>query len=264
VPARTPGSLGINDHADPNVTSLLGDTPGVLGHNDHADVGLPSPSSPAGAARLSDGTPVSPGSDGKLLEQGAGAFIDPDYADNTDSVGDGFCVPLVQLNTQVGRTTTWRAGPKLGAIPRPLLVAGTAIATFNRNNVYESHERGNHAAFFVKYDNQNGQEGIVIYDQYREWPDKLLKSIHKLEESEQGLKELTKTALGPDLKKTTQALDVVREQVKLTKKDMETSFPEVDSKGRRFKRKNPSERFIPFGHKGSPSNDASAFSVITH
>lgn len=30
-PARTPGSLGINDHADPNAWSFLGDTPGPVG-----------------------------------------------------------------------------------------------------------------------------------------------------------------------------------------------------------------------------------------
>ncbi|HEX8091325.1 MAG TPA: hypothetical protein VF762_20890, partial [Blastocatellia bacterium] len=34
-PARTPGSMGINDQGDPNVTSLLGNTPGPLGVNDH-------------------------------------------------------------------------------------------------------------------------------------------------------------------------------------------------------------------------------------
>jgi len=37
TPARTVGTLGINDHADTNVTSLKGDTPGTTGINDHAD-----------------------------------------------------------------------------------------------------------------------------------------------------------------------------------------------------------------------------------
>jgi hypothetical protein len=37
VPPRTPGPLGINDHADPNVTSLLGDTPSSVGLRDWAD-----------------------------------------------------------------------------------------------------------------------------------------------------------------------------------------------------------------------------------
>jgi len=40
-PARTHGPLGINDQADPNVTSLLGDTPGPLGIMDYADPTLP-------------------------------------------------------------------------------------------------------------------------------------------------------------------------------------------------------------------------------
>ena len=36
VPARTPGSLGIKDAADPNVDSDIGDTPGPIGFNDAA------------------------------------------------------------------------------------------------------------------------------------------------------------------------------------------------------------------------------------
>jgi hypothetical protein len=37
VPARTPGPLGVNDHADPNVAAYLGDTPGPMGIGDFAD-----------------------------------------------------------------------------------------------------------------------------------------------------------------------------------------------------------------------------------
>jgi hypothetical protein len=40
VPARTPGSLGVNDQADPNVQSLLGDTPGPVGYFDLGDPGV--------------------------------------------------------------------------------------------------------------------------------------------------------------------------------------------------------------------------------
>jgi hypothetical protein len=39
-PAETPGPLGLNDQADPNVFSFLGDTPGPLGINDYADPDL--------------------------------------------------------------------------------------------------------------------------------------------------------------------------------------------------------------------------------
>ena len=35
--ARTPGPLGLNDQADPNHCTLLGDSPGVLGIQDYAD-----------------------------------------------------------------------------------------------------------------------------------------------------------------------------------------------------------------------------------
>ena len=34
--------MGLNDHADPNMTNLLGDTPGPLGLNDHAEPNLRS------------------------------------------------------------------------------------------------------------------------------------------------------------------------------------------------------------------------------
>jgi hypothetical protein len=38
---RTPGPLGINDQADPNLTTLLGDTPGAVGWHDGAYPTLP-------------------------------------------------------------------------------------------------------------------------------------------------------------------------------------------------------------------------------
>lgn len=45
-PARTPGPLGINDQADPNAASFLGNTPGPVGVKDHGEsmeTYLPSP-----------------------------------------------------------------------------------------------------------------------------------------------------------------------------------------------------------------------------
>jgi len=37
-PARTPGPLGLNDQADPNVFSELGKTPGPTGLHDYAEL----------------------------------------------------------------------------------------------------------------------------------------------------------------------------------------------------------------------------------
>jgi Bacterial toxin homologue of phage lysozyme, C-term len=68
VPARTPGSLGLNDHGDPNITTQFGDTPGSLGVGDHADPNLPAASPTAGAAKLPDGTAIAPGLDGKAAK----------------------------------------------------------------------------------------------------------------------------------------------------------------------------------------------------
>ena len=63
IPARTCGPLGINDHADPNVTTCLGDTPGSLGLNDHGDpkwlMGCyPSREIPGSMVNVSEGVPL--------------------------------------------------------------------------------------------------------------------------------------------------------------------------------------------------------------
>jgi hypothetical protein len=68
IPARTPGALGINDQADPNLTTLLGDTPGSLGVCDWADPNLRlyTPADPYAdmMCRADDGTAISRGFDG--------------------------------------------------------------------------------------------------------------------------------------------------------------------------------------------------------
>ncbi|MET0383794.1 MAG: hypothetical protein ABW032_10280 [Burkholderiaceae bacterium] len=73
--AQTPGPLGLNDHGDPNVTTLLGDTPGPLGRNDAGDVTLGKSTLGAAigtAASTAAGTPIAIGAD-----RAAPAFKDP-------------------------------------------------------------------------------------------------------------------------------------------------------------------------------------------
>ena len=67
-PALTPGPRGVNDATDPNRTTRLGDTQGSLGVTDHADQTLPPATGVAqqAPARLTDGTPVAAGSDGRM------------------------------------------------------------------------------------------------------------------------------------------------------------------------------------------------------
>src|SRR5262245_54257198 len=180
-------------------------------------------------------------------------FVDTSYASLTSSLGNGFCVPLVQRNTEVGNTGLWKKGTDMSS--RPAISAGTVIATFNAEGVYESKARGNHAAFFVKYDKQGGVDGIVIYDQYREWPDKEQKAIEELQKNQ--------TKLHASAGDKVAALAESAKKLAEAKKSLEAAYPEVDDKGRRFRRKKPGERFIPFG-KGSPSNNASSFSVVIH
>lgn len=69
-PARTPGPLGFNDHADPGITSLLGDTPGPLGWLDLADVTIASPISIAGRPPTSGASVVR--IDGVCFARGTG------------------------------------------------------------------------------------------------------------------------------------------------------------------------------------------------
>ena len=65
IPARTPGPTGVNDHADPNVTTRLGDTPGPVGVKDHADPTLPPlrAHNPSPVSQTGGGTPVAVGLD---------------------------------------------------------------------------------------------------------------------------------------------------------------------------------------------------------
>jgi hypothetical protein len=181
-------------------------------------------------------------------------FVDASYASITSSVGNGFCVPLVQLNTSVGQTATWRAGTAMTA--RPEIAAGTVIATFNAEGQYESKSRGNHAAFFVEYKTQNDVEGIIIYDQYREWPDKEQKAVTELEVQQQKLLTAPGGAKPEDA-------TVLAKKLADARKALEVAGPEVDDKGRRFRRKLPGKRFICFG-QGTVSNNANSYSVVVH
>ena len=181
-------------------------------------------------------------------------FVDPNYARIVDSVGNGFCVPLVQFTTSVGNTGTWKAGTAMKT--KPDIPAGTVIATFNADGIYESKARGNHAAFFVEYKSQNGIDGIVIYDQYREWPDKEQKVVTDLET------EQKKLLMNPGGAKPEDTAELGKKLVE-ARKALEAAAPEVDDKGRRFRRKLPGKRFIGFG-KGSVSNNADSYSIVIH
>jgi hypothetical protein len=205
----------------------------------------------ARTATATPGTVRGPAEAGTKEPEG---FVDASYASITSSVGNGFCVPLVQLNTSVGNTATWRAGTPMTA--KPEIAAGTVIATFNSEGRYESKSRGNHAAFFVEYTTQNGVEGIVIYDQYREWPDKEQKAVTELEVQQQKLLTTPGGASPQDAAAIAMRLADAR-------KALDVAGPEVDDKGRRFRRKLPGKRFIGFG-RGTLSNNANSYSVVVH
>lgn len=77
-------------------------------------------------------------------------------------VRNGTCVELIKAHApglQGLPTTRWREGKKvLGSTG---IVAGTAIATFV-NGRYPRHDTGNHAAFFLTYDD----DGIWVVDRW--------------------------------------------------------------------------------------------------
>jgi hypothetical protein len=82
--------MGVNDQADPNLTTLLGDTPGSLGVCDWADPNLRlyTPADPYAdmMCRADDGTPMSPGFDGaKALPAPAPATTAADYISLEDA-----------------------------------------------------------------------------------------------------------------------------------------------------------------------------------
>lgn len=66
TPGRTPGTLGLNDQADPNLCTLLADTPGTLGILDHASKDHPTILNISGGmlwntGRLKSGEVITPG-----------------------------------------------------------------------------------------------------------------------------------------------------------------------------------------------------------
>jgi len=74
IPARTPGPMGYNDQADPNVCTLLGDTPGPLGSMDYADPSLPRFGETVNLqiGRTADGISLSLGTGGQVSGNASG------------------------------------------------------------------------------------------------------------------------------------------------------------------------------------------------
>lgn len=80
--------------------------------------------------------------------------------ENTDKVGTGDCVPLVQIKAGAPVTSKWREGVKVRGNLR--ISKGTAIATFE-NGRYANRSTGNHAALYL---GQNAL-GILVMDQWK-------------------------------------------------------------------------------------------------
>jgi len=124
TPARTPGSLGVNDQGDPRLCTKLGDTPNCTGVRDGADFSLPAwnPENGVtqGPARASDGTalalpvtapaatPVDPVPWVKIAEDECRKFKGKDEKDIEKTTNYAKEVHTGQL-TLVGDTHPWCA-----------------------------------------------------------------------------------------------------------------------------------------------------------
>ncbi|MBB3194045.1 glycoside hydrolase family 19 protein [Roseateles terrae] len=111
LPARTPGTLGILDHGDPDVCTRLGDTPGSLGLFDHAFLDLPwlsqQPASGPLMCRAADGTPVTGGPAGadRITVEQLRKIFPKASKDLLQKVADelNFDLKLYGLNTRLRR-----------------------------------------------------------------------------------------------------------------------------------------------------------------
>ena len=86
-----------------------------------------------------------------MAKKGYRSYVDvetiPDV--NTSLVSTGSCASLVQHDTQVGQSTTWKAGEVMKG--NASIKQGTAIATFV-NGACPNNAHGNHAALHVSQD----------------------------------------------------------------------------------------------------------------
>lgn len=99
----------------------------------------------------------------KIGREKDGEYLSPDgVKPGTDREQ---CVVLVQkVLPGIGYSKSWQEGEKLKADGSLALQPGTAIATF-RDGQYPGESTGNHAAIFLKYDEEKGRKGIWVLDQ---------------------------------------------------------------------------------------------------
>ena len=92
-------------------------------------------------------------------------YVDPDPKRwiGTPSVGDGWCVALVQKATGAPQTSEWRPGDKVSGNPN--IKPGTAIATFEGSRYTNDTTGKSHAAIYVGQD----ATGIYVVDQYNKF-----------------------------------------------------------------------------------------------
>jgi hypothetical protein len=87
-------------------------------------------------------------------------YADVDKLENTDLVGNGQCVVLVQAFAKVPESKRWTEGDEV--LDNPSITKGTAIATFVKGK-YPNQDHDNHAALFISH----GAGGFWVMDQWK-------------------------------------------------------------------------------------------------
>ncbi len=97
----------------------------------------------------------------KLVRDWSGTWQGPNDAEKRQ------CVGLVKAAVpEIGATPNWREGEKIVGPGDPPLKPGTAIATFDKDGKYANISGESHAAIFLGYGTQGGQQGIHVLDQF--------------------------------------------------------------------------------------------------
>jgi hypothetical protein len=96
------------------------------------------------------------------------------FKDNKGTlIGNGECVTaVVNAIPSIGLTKDWIPGVAISEKEQPKLAKGTAIATFELDEKKKRLVYRGHAAIFVKYDEQDGRKGIVVWEQWAKRFDK--------------------------------------------------------------------------------------------
>jgi hypothetical protein len=127
-----------------------------FGHGTATDKGAGEDDSSDGIFAAANLAPSAAASTGRYVADNPRQWI------GQPSVGDGWCVALVQRATGAPQTSEWRQGASVR--DNPNIKPGTAIAVFDSDGRYGNQTDGtSHAAIYLGQDDN----GIYVIEQYK-------------------------------------------------------------------------------------------------